>query len=106
MLLVCLLAKQKAVRCGSVHSGYQFSSMQATDVSFLQLAGFQELVVQLLSQEAANERKHAETIFEQVKQQHPDAFAANLLAVMRSSQVDQRFFAANTLHKVGHIIDL
>jgi hypothetical protein len=75
--------------------------MQAIDVSaFLQPAGFQQLVIQLLNQEAANEqRKQAEAIFEQVKQ-HPDACAANLLAVMRSSpQVEQRSFAAIMLRK-------
>lgn len=69
--------------------------------SFLQPAGFQQLVAQLLSQDVVgDQRKQAEAIFDQVKQ-HPDACAGNLLAIMRSSpQVEHRSFAAIMLRKV------
>jgi len=62
-------------------------------------AGFSQLVEQLLS--ADNEpRKHAEELFEKLKQV-PDACAGNLLAVMRSSpNVEHRSFAAIMLRKV------
>lgn len=65
-------------------------------------AGFSQLVQQLLS--AENEpRKHAEALFEQLKQ-HPDACAGNLLAVVRSSpDVEHRSFAAIMLRKVGSL---
>jgi hypothetical protein len=78
------------------------NSFKMADIqAFLQPAGFQQLMLGLLSQDAeGDQRKQAEAIFDQVKQ-HPDPCAGNLLTIMRSSpQVEHRSFAAIMLRKV------
>jgi hypothetical protein len=61
---------------------------------------FNSLITQLLS--ADNEqRKQAEALFEQVKQQ-PEACAGNLLATLRTApELEHRSFAAIMMRKVG-----
>ncbi|KAF5839603.1 armadillo-type protein [Dunaliella salina] len=68
--------------------------------AFLTPVGFSSLLGQLVSAEN-EQRKQAEAVFEQVKQQQPEACAGNLLAALRSApEVEHRSFAAIMLRKV------
>lgn len=69
--------------------------------AFLTPVGFSSLLGQLVSAEN-EQRKQAEAVFEQVKQQQPEACAGNLLAALRSApEVEHRSFAAIMLRKVN-----
>eukprot|EP00983_Pelagomonas_calceolata_P104510 1159036-Pelagomonas_calceolata.AAC.8 len=68
---------------------------------FLTPQGFSSLLGQLVSAEN-EQRKQAEAVFDQVKQQQPEACAGNLLAALRSApEVEHRSFAAIMMRKVG-----
>lgn len=86
--------------CVFNHNGTELNlKIKKTGMDPLTPQGFAQLVSQLLSADNAA-RAQAEAVFEQVKQ-HPDATAANLLAVMRSApDVEHRSFAAIMMRKV------